>query len=99
MSKIKLNVKNDSVLNFLKDNLVDFKESKHGETTPYNLLEDEMTFKSKYSPGDVVIIQLQDIGSNSRKSLLNIYTYEIERYDDINVKAILIDFKVELIKN
>jgi translation initiation factor IF-1 len=100
MKKVKLNVKDESVINFLKNNLTHHKyeQSYTNQENKYNMLKDIMYFKrnKEVNEGDVILIELHDYGTMSRKSLVNKYFYLAEKYDDVSLKMVLTDFKIEL---
>jgi len=95
-----LNVKDKSVHTFLSENLLGYKPSERrdmsGDENPYYLMKDEMYFKksSGLKFGDSIKIELFDQSLNSRKELVNSYTYDVTEYDDVAVKLTLSDFVV-----
>ena len=106
MKKITVNVKDKSASAFLEKNLLkltkstsnNFAERQTTESVnPYYLLKDEIYFKKNQdiNVGDYVIIELLDISENSRKTLINTYTYKVSYYDDIAIKLTLEDFKID----
>jgi len=101
--KVKLNVKDKSVFNFLEDRILRYKPNDRDgmsgmrENNPYHLMKDEMYFKIDcgIKVGESVKIELFDRANMSSKELINHYTYTAEKYDDVALKMVLSDFKVE----
>lgn len=103
--EVKFNVKQESVVAFLEERLIGYDKSERGRNTdafnkvnPYGLLKDEMFFKKDcgIEVSETVKIELFDRSQETRKELINTYIYRCEKYDDIAIKLVLIDFKVEL---
>lgn len=102
--KTKLNVKDKSVQTFLEERLLGYKAdernviSNMSDNSAYHLMRDEMFFKKEcgIEIGETVKIELFDRSKMSGKELLNTYVYEAEKYDDIAIKLVLIDFSVSL---
>ena len=101
--QVKFNVKEKSVYKFLKDRVLEHKPSNNNTfqasvDSPYYLLKDEMYFKIDcgVEVGESVKIELLDRGGMSGKELVNRYTYTAKEYDDLALKMVLSDFKVEL---
>ena len=102
-TKIELQVKDKSVIEFLKDNLIEGEEKRHilGRDSgcgpnPYYALKKEMFFKKsdKFYIGDTVIITLSDFSQSSRQQIVNDYVYEVQYYDDISLKLVQTRFTV-----
>jgi len=110
MKKVKLNVKKNSVAEFFNKMLPQSEKvvfvnhndcnTHEGQVSVYNLMQDEIHFKKNCGIefGETILIELSDTSRISRSELLNKYTYKAEKYDDITIKMVLIDFDVELIK-
>ena len=98
--KVKLNVKDGSVIAFLKDKLLNPTSSSNrgcdDEVNPYSAMKDEMLFKKDcgLNPGEILKIELFDKARMSGKELVNTYIYKAESYDDVAIKMVLDDFKV-----
>lgn len=109
--EVKLNVKDKSVKAFLEERLIGYKADEtnkkgnplgnildHGrDVSAYHLMGDEMYFKKDCGivAGEVIKIELFDRSRMSEKELKNIYTYKAEQYDDVSIKMVLQDFKIE----
>ena len=99
--KVKLNVKDKSVFNFLEERILGYKSNDRDgmsgmrETSPYHLMKYEMYFKIDcgIEVGESVKIELFDHSKMSGKELINHYTYTAEKYDDLALKMVLSDFK------
>lgn len=102
--KIKLNVKDKSVVAFLEERLLGYKPNEcdrhvvSHDVSAYHLLKDRMYFKKDCGlmPGDFLKIELFDEAKMSRRRLINTYTYTVEAYDDVAVMLTLYDFKVDV---
>ncbi len=101
--KVKLNVKDKSVSNFLEERVLGYKPNDRDgmggmrENSSYHLMKDEMYFKIDcgIEVGESVKIELFDLAKMSGKELINHYTYTAEKYDDVALKMVLSDFTVE----
>ena len=102
-TKVALQVKDKSVVEFLKENLVEGEEkrsllSRDGSISqnPYYSMRKEMFFKKsdKFNSNDIVVISLSDSSKASSQELVNEYCYQVEYYDDISVKLVQIGFRV-----
>ncbi len=104
METIKLNIKNDSVEAFMRDYLLyppmSSTDRRSQGLSPYNYMSDELLLKKEcgLTIGQVVNIEIHDMSEKSRKSLVNKYTYEVIKFDDVAHKLFLVDFKIELEK-
>lgn len=100
--KVKLNVKDKSVLTFLLERLLEYRPDERSgmrdmrDVSVYHLMRDEMFFKKEcgIEVGETVKIELFDRAQMSGKELLNTYVYEAEKYDDVAIKLVLKDFSV-----
>lgn len=81
-------------------NFIDAGNYTSESVSAYSLMKDEFLFKKDcgMEPGDYFRITLTDKSETQLSNLNNTYEYKIEAYDDICVKAILIDFKVSVSK-
>lgn len=101
--KVKLNVKDKSVFNFLEERILGYKPNDRDgisgmrENRSYHLMKDEMYFKIDcgIEVGESVKIELFDRANMSGKELVNHYIYTAKKYDDVALKMVLSDFKVE----
>ena len=95
--KVKLNVKDKSVFSFLEERLLGYKPTEMMVKGAYQLMKDEMYFKIDcgIKVGESVKIELFDSTNNSGRELVNHYTYTAAKYDDVALKMVLSDFKVE----
>ena len=100
--KVKFNVKDKSALSFLKENLLEclIDGNKHridDDQSPYYLMKDEMYFKidCKIKIGEHFKIEIFDRSQLSGKELVNQYTYRCEKYDDVALKMVLLDFNIQ----
>lgn len=93
--KKELNVKNQSVNEFFKEYLRNYKPENYNGSV-YHLMQDELFFKKglELVKGDIVEIDLFDTAERSNKRLTNHYKYEVQNYDDISIKLVLIDFNI-----
>lgn len=101
--KVKFNIKDKSAFSFLEERIIGYKSNNREdlrgmrENSPYYLMKDEMYFKIDcgIDVGESVKIELFDRANNSEKELVNHYTYTAEKYDDVALKMVLTEFKVE----
>ena len=99
MKNLKLNVKDGSVLSFLKENLtnqLDLDRNDCNPSSPYHSMRDELLFVKDLNikVGESISIELFDIARGSGRELVNTYIYQAEEYDDVSIKMVLKDFKV-----
>lgn len=98
---IKLNVKDKSVYLFFSEKLIGYRPNERHtmreDESPYHLMKDEMYIKKEIGldVGELVKFELADTSMMSRKDLKNTYVYRVEAYDDVAVKLVLSDFKIE----
>lgn len=81
----------------------DFGRSSKEQLNPYYILGRQEIFVRKniidvIEKDPVIKFTLSDLSNISRATLLNTYQYSIEKYDDVLLKLVLIDFKVENVK-
>lgn len=90
-------VKEMSLNEFLKKNLVDYPTRDREQVSPYHLLKDILYFKKGFDVeiGKLLEIELLDSGRVSGKGIRNTYQYSISDYDSVSLKADLITFHVE----
>lgn len=90
-------VKEMSLNEFMKKNLVDYPSREREQVSPYHLMKDIMFFKKggEVEVDKILEIELLDSGRVSGKGIRNIYQYSLTEYDDVSLKAELIKFHVE----
>jgi hypothetical protein len=105
MKEIHLHIKSESSKKFLKDNLVNYNEQTdrvHPDASMYHLMKDTIYLKKSteythnLTEGETVIIEVGDFSVETRKEIVNIYTYKVSYYDDVAYKLELKNFKIEL---
>ena len=100
---IKLNVKDKSVFHFFSEKLIGYRPNERHtireDESAYYLMKDEMYLKKEIGleEGELVKFELADNSMMSRKELRNTYIYKVEKYDDVSVKLVLSDFKIEAV--
>lgn len=100
---IKLNVKDKSLYYFFSENLIGFRQDERHQMredeNPYYFMKDEIFIKKTggLKLGESIRFELSDKSANSKKELKNTYIYTVESYDDLAVKLVLSDFKIETI--
>lgn len=109
MKKDVINVKEQSVVQFLNSNIPQAEKviiildeyqnhcRDEKQVSVYHLMKDDMHFDKDcgIKVGQKVTIELTDYARRSEKKLRNTYTYEAQEYDDVTIKMKLVDFKVE----
>jgi len=98
-NKVSFNVKDKSVYDFFYTRVLEDERLFTKELNPYCFMRDELFFKKNcdIKVGEIVRMELSDTSRLSKKELINVYLYKAEEYDDVSIKLILIDFKVELL--
>lgn len=105
--KVRINVKEKSVCEFLNNNMVnvggsivDDEFNTRKGVNVYSQMRDRMYFKKGLivDIGDEVVFELFDSSQRTGAELINRYIYKANEYDDISIEMVLIDFKVELAK-
>jgi hypothetical protein len=96
MDPLKFNVKDKSLHTFFG---IESKgrDSVRQDINPYYLMKDEIIIpkRPELSEVGIVIFELSDTSEGSRKELVNVYSYQINEYDDVSIKLNLVDFKIE----
>lgn len=94
MEALKFNVKDKSLHTFFG---ITKEEGMRREISPYHLLRNEIILpkKPELPEGTEILFELEDESKQSLTSLLNYYTYLVEKYDDVSVKLVLINFYVK----
>lgn len=104
MEPIIFNVKDKSANTFFAEHAVvndkyDRQNVRNGDDlNPYYFMKDEIILKQSPAimPGQKVVFHLADYGAGSRRPMTNIYTYDVEKYDDLSVRLKLADFKITI---
>lgn len=100
--KTEIIVKENSIVEFFKQNLTSFDEQKirrmhhNGDLNAYNLLQDNLFLKknSNLSAGQYIYFEITDESRNTRRLLVNKYEYELKEYDDLSYRAVLVNFTI-----
>ena len=94
-----MTIKDRSLEEFLMQNLAGISEERlNQQCNIYNLLQDNIFLKRQFEPGTYINFELKDRTIASSKDLLTKWKYEIVEYDDVCVKARLVNFEVETVE-
>lgn len=104
MDTIVFNVKEKSINHFFEQHAIDYyREDRSnsvmrgsGSISAYHLMRDDLYLKksSGIQENQQVVFELSDEAAGSGTKLLNTYTYQSEKYDDVGIKLKLIDFRI-----
>lgn len=102
MKEFVFNVKEKSIIAFFQEKLLyppnpkDVGAINMEQISPYRLLKDELLFKKDCGirQGESFVIELEDRSEGSNSKLNNRYIYTAKPYDDIAIKVVLQEFKV-----
>jgi hypothetical protein len=100
--KTEVIVKENSIVEFFKQNLTNYDEDKirrmscNGDVNAYNLLNDELFLKKNFelSVDTHIYFEISDKSQNTGTLLLNKYVYILKEYDDISYIAVLKNFTI-----
>jgi hypothetical protein len=100
--KEKIYVKSESVQTFLSEKMINHPGDNGRVATNgvsyYHLMRDSILIRkdSGVEIGDTIRVELDDQAQGSCRQLTNTYIYEAKSFDDVAIKLVLIDFKIEL---
>lgn len=105
----KLLIKHESILAFFQEKTIennnkntvvfDSHGSHHIENNnAYYFMRDEILIKQNcgVSIGQILVFEIKDQARYSQRFLKNTYIYEAQKFDDVSIKLVLKEFKVEL---
>lgn len=99
--KYKLFIKGESLIEFFAKWKYEINECRREPQSHLHLLKD-VIYLSKgvgLKNGDMIKFESPDISTWSHKQLKNTHIYRVENYDSILVKLVLIDSKIEEVKD
>lgn len=104
MSSKEFTVKNENVHAFITSMMYDQELVRRvrNDVSGYHLMRDEIVIQKENThnlvAGDYVIIQIETPSLGISFNCYHKYKYQIIQYDDVSLKMILVDFKVETFK-